>query len=279
MNSQQHGAVALGEEVMPACDRRVLDRGLVARLMLTMPQLVSLVVAIVGWEVVGWALDFTFLPPFSRVALAWWELFVEGTMVRNLFASLAGLVAGFTLAAIVGLAVGALMGLSQKVEHVLDIYVNALLASPSITYVPIFFIFFGVSRITQLAVIFWYAVFIIIVNTCVAVRSADEELVEMARSFGASDRQLLWKVRFPCALPLIMAGLRLGVGRAVKGMINGEMFIALVGLGAMIRNYAAAFDVEHLLAIILNVLVLAVLAASLVQAVDRRLTKWQATTA
>jgi NitT/TauT family transport system permease protein len=74
-----------------------------------------------------------------------------------------------------------------------------------------------------------------------------------------------------------MAGLRLGAGRAVKGMINGEMFIALVGLGAMVRFYAAAFNVTSLLAVLLNILFVALLATGIVQAVDRRLTGWEST--
>jgi ABC-type nitrate/sulfonate/bicarbonate transport system permease component len=282
MNSQQHGAVAVSETVMPACEQATAKNRVirsVGKVMGSAPQIGSLLVGVVAWEILGWALDFPFLPPFSRVIVAWWELFQEGKLVGNLLASLTAMVIGFSLAAAVGLTVGTFMGLSEKVENLLDIYVNAFLASPSITYVPVFYIFFGISNVTRVAVVFWYAFWIIIVNTCTAIRCVDADLVEMARSFGANRRQLVWKVMLPDALPLIMAGFRLGVGRAVKGMINGEMFIALVGLGAMVRYYGGAFDVEHLLAVILNILVVALIAAAFVQAVDRRLTRWQPTEA
>jgi NitT/TauT family transport system permease protein len=278
MNSQQHGVVAVSETVMPACEQATAkSRAIwsVGKVMGSAPQLGSLLVGIVAWEILGWALDFPFLPPFSRVVIAWWELFQQGKLVGNLLASLTAMVIGFSLAATVGLTVGIFMGLSESVEHLLELYVNAFLASPSIAYVPVFYIFFGISNATRIAVVFWYAFWIIIVNARTAIRCVDADLVEMARSFGANRRQILWKVMLPNALPLIMAGFRLGVGRAVKGMINGEMFIALVGLGAMVRYYGGAFDVEHLLAVLLNILVVALIAAGIVQAIDNRLTRWQ----
>ena len=78
----------------------------------------------------------------------------------------------------------------------------------------------------------------------------------------------------PGALPMIMAGLRIGMARAVKGMINGEMFIALIGLGALIRKYGSRFEADKVLGILIFIITLAWIAAGLVQAVDRRLTSW-----
>jgi NitT/TauT family transport system permease protein len=238
-------------------------------------QIAAIALLLILWEVLGRTQDLLFLPPFTRVLAAWWELFQKGQMISNLGASLLALAAGFSLSVVTGLATGILMGLSKRFESLLDIYVNAFLATPSILLVPVFFILFGMGDMTRVAVVFWYSYFIIVINTCCAIRTVDQDLVEMARSFGADGWQLLWKVRLPDALPLIMAGLRLGVGRAVKGMINGEMFIALVGLGAMVRIYAASYDVERLFAVILNILVVALIAIGIVQAIDRRLTRWE----
>jgi len=223
MNSQQHGVVAVSETVMPACEQATAkSRAIwsVGKVMGSAPQLGSLLVGIVAWEILGWALDFPFLPPFSRVIVAWWELFQEGKLVGNLLASLTAMVIGFSLAATVGLTVGIFMGLSKSVEHLLELYVNAFLASPSIAYVPVFYIFFGISNATRIAVVFWYAFWIIIVNARTAIRCVDADLVEMARSFGANRRQILWKVMLPNALPLIMAGFRLGVGHRIRNRIK-----------------------------------------------------------
>ncbi len=236
--------------------------------------LVSLVVGVVGWEVLGQVFQAPWFPPFSQVAAALWELTAQGLILGNLVASLRSLFLGFALSVAIGVPVGALMGRYKKVEWALDTYVNALLISPSIVFAPIFFTIFGLSDLSRIAIVVLYAVFIIIQNTFTAFRTVDPVLIEMATSFGASERQILTRVMVPAALPLTMAGLRLGMGRSVKAMINGEMLIALVGLGALVERYGAAFDSAKVLAIVLVVIVVALIMAALVQWVDRRLTAW-----
>jgi NitT/TauT family transport system permease protein len=238
------------------------------------PYLIAIALALVIWEFLGRALHFPFLPPFSRVLAAGWELTLSGKILANLAASLASLALGYTLAAVLGVAVGALMGRYRKVEYLFDPYVNAFLASPSLIYVPILFALFGVSRASQVAIVFIYAFFIIVVNTMTGIRMVDGALLEMARSFGAGERQIFWRVMLPAALPTTMAGLRIGMARAVKGMINGEMFIALIGLGALLRTYGGRFDAEKVLGILLYIVAVALIGAGLVQAIDRRVTYW-----
>lgn len=238
------------------------------------PYVVAIALALVMWELLGRALRFPFLPPFSRVLAASWELMLSGKILANLAASLASLALGYALAAVLGVFVGALMGRYRKVEYLLDPYINAFLASPSLIYVPVLFALFGVSRASQVAIVFIYAFFVIVVNTMTGIRSVDGTLLEMARSFGASERQLFWQVMLPAALPMTMAGLRIGMARAVKGMINGEMFIALIGLGALLRTYGGRFDAEKVLGILLYIVAVALIGAGLLQAIDRRVTYW-----
>jgi NitT/TauT family transport system permease protein len=201
-------------------------------------------------------------------------MIVSGQILGYLAASLVGLVVGYGLAAACGVTLGLLMGRYRKVEYLFDLYLNAFLATPKIVFVPVLFALFGVSRTVQIAVVFLSAFFIIVVNTMSAIRTVDATYVEMARSFGAKERQLFLKILLPGALPLTMAGLRLGMGRAVKGMINGEMFIAIFGLGALLRTYSSRFDAEKVFAILLVVIVVALTCSSVVQAVERRLTRW-----
>lgn len=238
------------------------------------PQIISLLVGLSLWEILGRLLDFPFLPPFSNVLQASWELTLRGEILGNLAASLVGLAVGYTLAVVLGLPIGALMGRYRKVEYMLDVYLSAFLASPTLIWVPILFAFFGVSRISQVSVVFLYAFWLIVANTLTGIRTVDGTRIEMARAFGASERQLFWKIMLPDALPLIMAGLRIGMGRAVKGMINGEMFIALVGLGALIKKYGGQFDATKVLGILLFIIAVAVVTTTLVQMLDRRLTSW-----
>ena len=192
----------------------------------------SLAVGAVLWEVVGRSVDATFFPPLSAVLVRLVELVVGGDILTNLAGSLANFAIAFAFCIVVGVPVGMLMGLSPRLHSALDIYVNAFLTAPSLIFAPIFFAVFGLSRWSIVAVIVMYALFIIVVSSESAVRNVDPAIVEMARAFNANRVQRFFAVILPAALPMVLAGLRLGAGRGVKGMINGEMFIAAVGLSA-----------------------------------------------
>jgi NitT/TauT family transport system permease protein len=140
----------------------------------------------------------------------------------------------------------------------------------------VFFSIFGSSnpRPTIIGVIILYTIFIVIVNTTAAIRSVPAPLIEMGRSYCATERQLFLRIILPAATPLIMAGVRLGMGRAVKGMINGEMFIAIVGLGAVVKKAGIRFDSEGVLAVLILIVIVAMILTKVVQFVDKRLTGW-----
>jgi NitT/TauT family transport system permease protein len=226
------------------------------------------------WEIAGRSLGFRFLPPLSTVVAASREMIATGVLIEQLGRSLASLALGYGLALVIGLPLGALMGRYRWVEHAFDMYLHAFLASPNLIYVPILFAIFGVGRGTQVALVFLYSFFVIAANAMAGVRAGDSALEEMARAFGAREAQILRAVVLPAALPLIMAGLRLGMGRAVKGMINGEMFIALTGLGAMIRTYGGRFEADKVLGVLLVIVTVAATAVGLVQWVENRATAW-----
>ena len=236
-------------------------------------RVISFLAGLAAWELVAWIAEFPFLPRFSSVLVAAAQLVSGGTVLGPLLASLASLVAGFGGAAVAGVAIGAAMGRYRTVEHLLDLYVYALLATPTLIYVPVLFTLFGVSRGSQVAVVFLYAFPFIADATYLAVRSADRTLLDMAWSFGATDRQVFWRVVVPGAWPRIVAALRIGIGRGVRGMINGEMLIALVGLGAQIRTYGNRFEIDKLFGILLIVLLIGIIGGQLLKLLDRHVTK------
>lgn len=237
--------------------------------------LLSLLLGALAWEAAGRWLEFAFLPPLSRVLPVLAALWGHGELPRHLLNSLSSLAVGFGLAVALGLPIGALMGRYRLVERALDLYLYVFLASPTLLYVPVLFAIFGVSRASQTAVVFLYAFFVLVSNTMAAVRTARPALLDMARAFGADERRLLWRVRLPAGLPLLMAGLRIAAGRAVKGMVNGEMLIALSGIGAMLRSYGGRFDIPGVYAILLVVVGVAAALNAALQAVERRLNRWQ----
>ena len=238
------------------------------------PTLFTLLVGACAWELAGRLWRIPFLPPFSRVLCAAIQLFASGQILGYLAASTLALLLGYGLAVVAGVVLGLLMGRYRRLEYALDLYINALLATPKIVLVPVLFAIFGMHRSVQVAIVFLSAFFVIVINTMSAIRSVDATYLEMARSFGASERQIFTKVLLPGSLPLTMAGLRLGMGRAVKGMINGEMFIAVFGLGGLLRTYGSRFDAEKVFAILLVVVGLALACTFVVQSIERRVVRW-----
>jgi NitT/TauT family transport system permease protein len=236
------------------------------------------ILALIGgaliWEVLGWSFRLQWLPPFSKVMEALAQFVSSGVILANLGSSLQGLIVGFGLSLILGLLLGSLMGRYRYVEKAFDVYVHALFVCPSIVLAPIFFAIFGLSDTSRIAIIVVYSMFVIVINTATAIRTVDPTLVEMARSFGCREAQIFRRILLPASLPLVFAGIRLGMGRAVKGMINGEMLIAFVGLGALAQKYGAQFDAAKVFAIAMVVLIIGLVSNSLVQMVDRRLTSW-----
>ena len=246
------------------------------RLQMLMPD-VSVIALLVGaflWEVGGQLLDFRFFPPLSDVVVRLWEMVSGGLILDSLTVSLSNLAIGFAISVIFGVAIGLLMGVYPRVEAALDIYVNALLTAPSLVFAPIFFSIFGLGRESIIAVIIMYAIFLIIINTAAAVRSVPISLIEMGRSYNASNWQLFWKVILPAATPLTMAAVRVGGGAAVKGMVNGEMFIAVVGLGAVVTDAGRRFAATSILAGLIVMIIVAFAVIKAIQLVDSRLTSW-----
>jgi len=238
------------------------------------PEVLALLAGAALWELLGWSLRLQWLPPFSKVMEALAQFVGSGVILANLGSSLRGLVIGFSLSLILGLVLGLLMGRYRYIEKAFDVYVHALFVCPSIVFAPIFFAIFGLSDAARVAIIVVYSMFVIVINTATAIRRVDPSLVEMARAFGCRERQIFTRILLPASLPLVFAGIRLGMGRAVKGMINGEMLIAFVGLGALAQRYGAQFDAAKVFAIAMVVLIIGLVSNALVQMLENRLTRW-----
>lgn len=239
----------------------------------------SLAAGAVLWEIVGTVADVPFFPPLHVVLDTLWDMTVSGQILGNLLTSLGNLTVGFGISLLAGLVLGTAMGRYRRVNAALGVYVYALLTAPSLVFAPVFFSVFGAGRASIIGVIFMYSAFVMIITTASAVANVSGSLVEMGRCFGASEWQLVTRVILPAATPTIMAGARLGMGRAVLGMINGEMFIAVVGLGRIVTQAGGRFDGASVLAVLLVIIVVALSAVGLVQFADRRLTAWLPKTA
>lgn len=237
-------------------------------------EILSLLAGLLVWEAAGVFLAFAWLPPFSSVMRKLVELFTVERIMGDVVKSLVNLGIGVSLALAVGLPIGALMGRVKRVDQALSIYVYAFFVAPSIVFVPVFFAIFGLAGGTLIAVVFTYTVFVVIINTRTAVNTVDRSLTEMAKSYGAGRRVMFFRVVVPASLPLVLAGIQLGVGRGVKGMINGEMFIALVGLGAISQRYSGRFEAEGAMAVAIVILAVALVLNFLIRLLDTRINRW-----
>lgn len=236
---------------------------------------VGLLSGVLLWELLGRVLDLIYLPPFSSVFVRLVEMLTSSDVLTLLASSLRNLFIGFTAAVVIGVLVGILMARNRSVEIALDPYVYALLTAPSVVFVPVYFAIFALSPWAIIALIFQYAVFIIIVNTVSAVKTVDKEFLEMAQVFGATkERTLVRKVILRGASPHIFAGIRLGLGRAIKGMINGEILIAVVGIGGLSNKFGRAFDSEGMLALLLLVILVAFALDLITNLLDSKINSW-----
>jgi ABC-type nitrate/sulfonate/bicarbonate transport system permease component len=238
-------------------------------------RLLSLITLALLWEIAGRMGNSRLLPPFSIVVVAWFELLVSGQLFRALSISFQAMALGYVLSVLFGVPLGLLMGRYRRLESFLDIYMTALLTVPMISFIPFLVIAFGLGLHSRVWIVFLFAFVIIAINTTAGVRNVDATLTEMARSFGARESDLFLKVILPAALPMIMAGLRLGMGRAVLGMVTSELILAVVGFGAMLMTFSASYNSPALFATILTIVLLAVTLLAFIQYLDRRLMPWR----
>lgn len=235
------------------------------------PFLISLAALALLWEVVGRSIDLITLPPLSAVLAAFYDLWASGAVTAPLLDSTLALLYGLVLSLAFGSLIGIGMGLSRFVDVALGPYVKAGLSAPMIAFVPVFLMIFGIGPATRIATVVAFSVFIVATNAATAMRASDPRLIEMAHSFGASRWAIFRDVRLPAGAPYFLAGLRLGVARGVKGLINGEVLIAIIGLGGLVKKYGTVFSMDQLYAVILLIVVYAAIAVGLVSAVSRLL--------
>jgi ABC-type nitrate/sulfonate/bicarbonate transport system permease component len=182
---------------------------------------------------------------------------------------------GYALAALSGVVLGVLMGGFPRFGATLDIYVNALNATPRVAFVPLIIVWFGLGMQAKIVVVWFMAAFPILLNTYAGVLNTDAELIEAARSFGASSRQVFRTIMLPSAVPYIITGLRLGGASAMLGTVVAELYTALSGLGYLIAQYGGSFQTARYFAPVLVLAMMGVLVSQGLKVLERRLAQWR----
>ena len=238
-------------------------------------RLISLVVVLALWEFYGRRVNpILFTYPLAIVR-AFFGLVMSGELQSYMKDSLLVLLYASILALIVGVLLGVVIGRFSLVEWATDIYISALYSMPMVAMVPLIVLWFGFKVPAKVIIVFLFMVFPILINTYQGVKDVDRNLQEVARSFCSSEGQLWRHLIIPSAVPFIVVGIRLAIGRGLVGMIVAEFYTSVTGLGYMIVRYANAFETDKLFVPIVVVMVLGVGLMWLAKWVEGRIAPWR----
>ena len=215
-----------------------------------------------------------FLAAHTEILKAIVSLFASGEMQRHMAISAVEFALGYVIASVLGIAVGLGMASSARFKQAMQPWISGLYATPTIALAPLFILWLGIGIWSKVLVVIFLVLFPVTINTEAGLRTTSERLIEMLRSFGASPRQIFFKVSLPSALPFILAGLKLGIGRGLIGVVVAELFGSRAGLGRLISQSADAFNMPELFA---GVIVLAVAGIAMTAGfgwLEKRLVPW-----
>lgn len=238
----------------------------------------SVVAVILGWQIIGGSYDTSLFSTPALVAGAFANLVVSTPFVSDLLTTIRDFLIGYLIAASLGIIVGVAMARWVTAEAALDPYVNALYSTPYVALAPLFVIWLGIGFYEQLVVVILSSVFVILINTFAGVKNISRAYVETGRAFGFSGLPLYRKVIIPGALPYVITGLRLGIGRGFVGMIVAELLVKLDRLGFLMVYYSELLEVAPGLAIAVTLGLIGLLMTEGLKKVEARLSPWRSST-
>jgi sulfonate transport system permease protein len=237
-------------------------------------RMASVLVGLAVWEAYGRAIHTVIFAYPTQIGHAFIELVRNGELWFYLQGSLVVLALGLGLAIAIGIPLGIIMGRRDVVEYALEPYINALYSTPTVALIPLIVLWAGFQVKAKVILVFLFCVFPILINTYQGVKNTDARLLEVARSFCAGEWSMWRDLMVPSAAPYILAGIRLGIGRGLVGMIVAEFYTAITGLGYMIVQYANNFRTDRLFVPIVVLMVLGISLTSLLRRIERSIAPW-----
>ena len=201
----------------------------------------TLLLLLLIWEYAGRTGERLLIPSFSATMAALWRLAVSGELGSALLESNQSLVFGFLATVLLGVPFGLLLGRFSTLDHILGLYLDISLVVPMVALMPIVIVALGLNLTARVVIVILFALPGLVLNVRTGVRGVDPRLVEMARSFGAGELEVWWRITLPAALPALMAGLRFAASRAVVGMVIVELTLIAVGIGLVIQTGRGQF--------------------------------------
>jgi NitT/TauT family transport system permease protein len=238
-------------------------------------RLASMAIVLVLWELVGRRINPLFMSYPSAIARAGSALWESGELAGAMASSFKTLLAGFVAAGVIGVALGLLIGRYRTVDAATDWLLNALYATPLIAVIPLVVLWLGLGDAAKLFVVTMLAVFPVLINTAAGVRNVPHALIDVGAAFAANERQIFVKIILPAVVPFIMTGLRLGIGRAIIGMVAAEFFTAISGLGGLIVKYGNQYDTASMFVPILILMSMGVVLTAIVRKLEDMFAPWR----
>lgn len=241
--------------------------------------LLAIFVFLLIWEVaprIGLA-DPIFVPPFSKVVYAFFQLILSGEMLTDVLISLQRALLGFGIALIIAVPLGLIIGWFDRVEKFLDPLLQTFRQTSALALLPVFILIFGIGEVSKVAIIFWGVQWPILLNTISGVKTVDPILIKSARSMGASPITLFVKVILPGAFPSIFTGIRLSATSAILILIAAEMIGANSGLGFLIYESQVKIEIPNMYAAILSIAILGLVVNYLLVLLGKRIMRWNDT--
>ncbi|HVY59652.1 MAG TPA: ABC transporter permease [Xanthobacteraceae bacterium] len=238
--------------------------------------LLSVLVGLALWEVLSRVVvaNALFLAAPTQIFNAILVLAKTGELEHHIAVSAIEFAIGYVIASVLGIAFGFGMASSETVKQVLQPWISGLYATPTIALAPLFILWLGVGIWSKVLVVIFLVLFPVTINTEAGLRTTSERLVEMLRSFGATPRQIFFKVSLPSAMPFILAGLKLGIGRGLIAVVVAELFGSRAGLGQLISQSADAFNMPNLFAGVVVLAVAGIVMTAGFGWLERRLVPW-----
>ena len=237
-------------------------------------RLIVLVIVGVAWQAYAIAAQSLFIPKFTDTVVGVFRLATDPNAIGAFGLSNHALVLGFAISVVLGIPLGLAAARYHLLEGLIDPYLSILLVTPMAALVPLVIMSTGIGLVSRVLLVLVFSIPIIIVNTRTGVRQVDPDLIEMATSYGATEGQVWRKILLPGAFPALMTGVRLGLGRAVTGMVVVELLMVSVGIGGLILNYRGTLEPDLLYAVVVLVVLEALLLVSTVRFLERKLAPW-----
>ena len=236
----------------------------------------SLTIVLTLWQVFGANIDPVLFTTPSKIAAAAVTMIGSGELWTYLWPSLVVLAIGLTLAATIGIATGLLLARFWVLDVAFGVYITFLYSTPSVALVPRIVLWAGFETTAKVVILFLFAFFPMVINTHQGVKNVDPKLIEVGRAFRCSERQLWTNIVLPAALPFIVTGLRLAVGRGLIGMVLADLYTAISGIGYLIVRTASTYQVNKMFVPIVTLGLLGVTLTALLRLAERYVAPWTA---